>query len=94
MNIIPSKRITPRVYSDLELTKLKRIDNVEDIFLCKLDQLFQKNSNVRYSLIRFLKANLDTVTPDQIVRKLKEWNIEVEYNIESISIQRILNYIK
>ena len=94
MNIIPSKRITPRIYSDLELTKLKRINNVEDIFLCKLDQLFQKNSNVRYSLIRFLNANLDTVTPDQIVRKLKEWNIEVEYNIESISIQRILDYIK
>ena len=53
-----------------------------------------KISYFRYLLIRYLNTNSDTLTSIQIVNKLKEWNIEVEYDIDSISIQRILNYIK
>lgn len=94
MKIITGKRITPHVYSNLELTKLKQYNNIEYLFLSKLEQLFSTNSNIRYMLIRYLDSNLNEITHSQLINKLKEWNIEIDYDINEISIQQILNYIR
>lgn len=88
------KRIIPLVRTAQELTKLKQIHNVEELFLQKLDELFNKNANIRYGLIRLLKSNNNDVTTTQIINQLRNWGIEIDYDIQYISIQRIIDYLK
>ena len=91
--ICTGKRIIQLVRTTQELTNLKRIHNVEELFLQKLDDLFNSNSHIRFSLIRLLESNND-VTASHIIKQLHKWGIEIDYNIDNISIQRILDYIK
>ena len=88
------KRIIPVVRTTQELTNLKQIHNVEELFLQKLDELFNKNENIRYGLIRLFKSNNNDVTASQIINQLHNWGIEIDYNIQDISIKRILEYLK
>ena len=88
------KRIIPVVRTTQELTNLKQIHNVEELFLQKLDELFNKNANIRYGLIRLFKSNNNDVTASQIINQLHNWGIEIDYNIQDISIKRILEYLK
>ena len=92
--ICTGKRIIPLVRTTQELTNLKQIHNVEEIFLQKLDELFNSNSHIRFSLIRLLELNNNNVTTLQIIKQLNKWGIELDYDIQSISIQRIIDYIK
>jgi hypothetical protein len=92
--VYTGKRIIPVVRTTQELTNLKRIRNVEELFLQKLDELFNKNANIRYGLIRLFKSNNNNVTTTQIINQLRNWGIEIDYNIQDISIQRIIDYLK
>lgn len=92
--VYTGKRIIPVVRTTHELTNLKRIRNVEELFLQKLDELFNKNANIRYGLIRLFKSNNNDVTTLQIINQLRNWGIEIDYNIQDISIQRIIDYLK
>ena len=72
---------------------LKAIINVEELFFHKLEELFSSNSNLRYYLIRLLKSN-HILTTTQFNTHLQKWNIEIDYDIESISIQQIIDYLQ
>ena len=92
--VYTGKRIIPVVRTTQELTNLKQIHNVEELFLQKLDELFNKNANIRYGLIRLFASNNNDVTATQIINQLNRWGIELDYDIQSISIQRIIEYLK
>ncbi len=94
-DIYTEKRITPINKSLKELTKLKQIDNVEELFFQKLNELFKSNSHIRYGLIRlFDTTNDNDILANQIVNQLRNWNIELEYDITGIHIQNIMNYLR
>ena len=71
----------PLVRTNKELTNLKQIDNVEDIFLQKLSELFHVNANIRYSLKKLLDTHNNNITIEEIINQLRKWNIELDYDI-------------
>ena len=94
-NLYTEKRIQPINKSLKELTKLKQIENVEDLFFQKLDELFRVNSNIRYDLIRLFDTTYDNaIISEKIIEQLKKWNIELDYDISRIPIQKIMNYLR
>ena len=58
----------PLVRTNKELTNLKQIDNVEDIFLQKLSELFHVNANIRYSLKKLLDTHNNNITIEEIIK--------------------------
>ena len=94
-NVYTEKRIKPEIKSLKELTKLKQIDNVEDLFFQKLDELFKSNSHIRYDLIKlFDTTNDNAILAEHIINQLRNWNIELECDITGIHIQKIMNYLR
>jgi hypothetical protein len=92
MTYYTSKRIKPTIYSNLDLTRLKQLTDVEHLLYIKLEQLVNENSNIRYFLTNLLKSDTQ-ISSNEIKNILKKWNIEIEYDINYVTIQNILNFI-